>query len=613
MPRLVSLLILALFLALRAEAAGFARGADLGWLSLLESQGVSWRDSEGKPGEPLDILQAQGVDSVRLRVFVNPPASGYADGYPLGFCDKASVVAMARRAQARGLRVMIDFHYSDTWADPAHQTKPAAWNTHAFSQLLDDVSAHTRDVLQALVEAGVRPEWVQVGNEIGSGLLWPEGRYDQFPQLTQLVNRGYEAVKAVCPEARVIVHLASGDNSDTLTWWLDRFFANGGKCDAIGLSWYPYWSDSNHATSLPDLQASLRILLARYDRDLLLCEVGAPADNPVEGFNLVRRAIEAMQSLPAGRGLGVFYWEPEATRALTQGYALGACVGEGREARFTPVIGAFALLPPQGRLVNLSARALVLTGDNVLIAGFALGGTGEKRILVRGVGPTLASDFGLSTSLTRPVLALFDARSLSLFENEGWADSSVLRAAFDQVGAFRYTPGSSDAALLATLPVSRYTAQVFGAQARTGIALAELYDADSQPSTAWLSNLSARARVGTGNDVLIAGFSVTGGPVTVLLRAIGPGLNAYGLAGLAQPQLTLHDSTGAELLRVTAWQGEPGLAAASTRVGAFPVPATSADAMLLLTLHPGTYTAKISTMTSTPGVALAELYQLGAP
>jgi len=613
MFRLLSQLVLACVLTLPAQAAGFARGADLGWLSLLESQGVSWLDPDGNPGDPLSILQAQGVDSVRLRVFVNPPANGYAGAYPLGFCDKASVVAMARRVQARGLRLMIDFHYSDTWADPGNQAKPAAWASHSFSQLLDDVSAHTRDVLQALVDAGVRPEWVQVGNEISSGLLWPDGKYDQFPQLTQLVNRGYDAVKAVCPESRVIVHLASGDDRAALTWWLDRFFANGGKCDLIGLSWYPYWSDSNHAVRLPALQAALQALLSRYDRDLLLCEVGAPADNPVEGYNLLRRAIDTLQALPGGRGLGVFYWEPAATKALSKGYALGACVGDGLEARFTTALRAFSPLPSTGRLVNLSARALVLTGDDVLIAGFALSGTGEKRLLLRGVGPTLASDFGLSTALARPVLTLFDARSVSFLENAGWADSSDLRTAFDQVGAFRYAPGSSDAALLASLPVSRYTAQVSGAQAGTGIALAELYDADTGPAGSWLSNLSARAKVGTGNDALITGFSVTGAPVTVLLRAIGPGLNAYGLAGLSQPQLSLHDAAGVELLRVTAWQGEPGLSAAATQVGAFSVPASSADAMLLLTLFPGTYTAKISHPGTTPGVALAELYLVGTP
>jgi len=168
----------------------FAKGADIGWLSQMEATNFHFFDVDGTQKECLQLLKDRGINTVRLRVWVNPSSDNIN-----GHCSTAETVAMAVRAKNLGMRVMIDFHYSDSWADPSKQTKPAAWTNHSFPTLLNDVYNHTFDVLMALHVAGVTPEWVQIGNEIPSGILWPDGHTNNFSQLAQLLNKGYEATK----------------------------------------------------------------------------------------------------------------------------------------------------------------------------------------------------------------------------------------------------------------------------------------------------------------------------------------------------------------------------------------------------------------------------------
>lgn len=148
---------------------------------------------------------------------------------------------MGVRAKNMGMRIMIDFHYSDTWADPGKQTKPAAWANHSFVELQNDVYKHTYDVLTALKSVGVTPEWVQVGNEIPGGMLWPEGSTSNWGQLALLLNKGYEATKAVNKDIKVIVHVDKGNDNARFRWFFDKAKANNVKYDVIGLSYYPYW------------------------------------------------------------------------------------------------------------------------------------------------------------------------------------------------------------------------------------------------------------------------------------------------------------------------------------------------------------------------------------
>src|SRR5206468_9587293 len=148
------------------------------------------------------ILKDLGMNTIRLRVWVNPQA---------GWNNKSDVLAKAIRAKNAGMKLLIDFHYSDTWADPGHQSKPAAWNNYDLAALKTAVANHTTDVLTTLKNNGIVPEWVQVGNETNDGMLWPEGKASvNMNNFAQLVNAGYDAVKGVDNSIKVIVHLSNG-------------------------------------------------------------------------------------------------------------------------------------------------------------------------------------------------------------------------------------------------------------------------------------------------------------------------------------------------------------------------------------------------------------------
>ncbi|MGA2693981.1 MAG: hypothetical protein ABSF76_16580 [Opitutaceae bacterium] len=263
------------------------------------------------------------------------------------------------------------------------------------------------------------------------------------------------------------------------------------------------------------------------------------------------------------------------------------------------------------RIINLSSRATVGTGGNILIAGFVINGSGTKQILLRGVGPTL-SEFGVSQALQASSLALVSPSGATLDTNSAWGGGTTLAEAFVQVGAFSLPAKSADAALLLPLGASNYTAQLSGVAGGTGIGLAEIYDADTGTPTARLINISARASVGTGSNILIAGFVISGNtPETVLIRGVGPALTQFGVAGaLAKPQLALYDSGNNTLQANTGWGGGANLSQVFTQVGAFSLPAGSADSAILVTLPPGAYTAEVSGVNSSTGVALAEIYEV---
>ncbi|GEM_PF-2417324 len=278
-----------------------------------------------------------------------------------------------------------------------------------------------------------------------------------------------------------------------------------------------------------------------------------------------------------------------------------------------------------GRLINISCRATVGTEASILIAGFVIGGSTAETVLVRASGPAL-TPFGLTGVLPDPQLALYNANtggtSTLLETNEGWAGNSQIASAAASVGAFTWTSASShDSALLQALPPGGYTAQVAGQSGDTGVALVEVYDATTPgaftPTSAHLINLSARVQVGTGGGILIAGFVIGGSTAeTVLVRASGPALTPFGLAGvLPDPQLALYraNTDGSSTLLETneGWAGDSQIASAAASVGAFTwTSASSHDSALLATLPPGDYTAQISGQSGDTGVALVEVYEV---
>lgn len=265
---------------------------------------------------------------------------------------------------------------------------------------------------------------------------------------------------------------------------------------------------------------------------------------------------------------------------------------------------------PSSRLINLSFRGAVGTGANILIAGFVTSGTGSKNLLVRGAGPAL-TQFGVAGALANPQLAIFDSASTQLYSNSGWGGTSALTQAFAQVGAFAFQPTSADSALLESLPVGSYTAQLAGVGGTTGVGLIEVYDADTGAPLDRLINLSARGAVGTGANILIAGFVVSGSaPETVLLRGIGPSLSQFGVGGvLATTQLTLYSGNNVVAAN-SGWGGDPVVFAVSNEVHAFQLSSTtSADSALVYTLPPGAYTVQLSGVSGATGVGLIEIYE----
>ncbi len=292
------------------------RGADVSSLKKSEDLGGIYTYEDGTPGDALQILKDHGLNAIRLRVWVNP-----ADGYH----DKAELLVMARRAKALGIQVLVDFHYSDTWADPGKQFKPAAWEKLDFAGLKQALYDHTYDVCSSLVAQGTPPAMVQVGNEINNGLLWPDGKADNWDNLAALLKEGYRAVKDCSPSTQVMLHLAEGGKNDLARWWFDNAVQRGVPFDLIGVSYYPYW----HGT-LDDLRNNLNDITARYHKDVIVVETAFPFTSAEKDFqsNIINSQeisgypaseqgqlsflmdlLRVIGAVPGGRGLGFFYWE----------------------------------------------------------------------------------------------------------------------------------------------------------------------------------------------------------------------------------------------------------------------------------------------------------------
>lgn len=318
------MLLLGLGLSLHAHTSGkespletFWLGADISGTTDLEARGVQLRNAQGEPRENTALMRELGLNAVRLRVWVNPKD---------GLCAKDDVVRMAKRAMNWGMAVMIDFHYSDSWADPGQQNIPAQWKAMTYEQMCHALAHHTRDVLQAIKRAGVDVRWVQVGNETTNGFLWPVGRAQQnMKQYAGLTDAGYCAVKAVYPQAQVIVHLDSAFDPDRYDFIFDGLQKYKARFDMIGLSVYPYWDMKDNHThswqeSVAKATANINRLWTKYKKPMMVVETGAEAAKPVEGKQIITAIIDMARNHSGGHCQGVFYWAPEADRF----YKLGA-------------------------------------------------------------------------------------------------------------------------------------------------------------------------------------------------------------------------------------------------------------------------------------------------
>ena len=271
----------------------YAVGADISWLQWQEETGVKFSDG-GVEGDALDILRDNGFNYIRLRLFVNPKSElGYSqrDGY----CDLEHTLAMAKRIKEAGMMFLLDFHYSDNWADPQKQIMPQAWQTYSYDEVRDAVYEHTKEVLLALEAQGTMPKMVQVGNEVSNGMLWPYGSVrHSFEGLCGLLKEGVRAVREYAPDAEVMLHVALGGQAEESVRFFDAMDEYGVEYDIIGQSYYPEW----HGT-LEELEANTNALVLKYNKPLIVVEY---RDHYLD----IERIVS---SLPNGLGRGTFIWE----------------------------------------------------------------------------------------------------------------------------------------------------------------------------------------------------------------------------------------------------------------------------------------------------------------
>jgi beta-galactosidase len=282
--------------AAKSREATKMLGADISFLPQLEDRGMKFSDS-GKQKDAILILKDHGFNYIRLRIFNDPARdSGYSP--QKGFCDLAHTLQMAKRIKAANMKFLLDFHYSDYWADPGKQFKPAAWRNLSFEELKKALYDYTRKVMEELKKQGTEPDMVQVGNEINHGMVWPEGSISHPDSLAQLISAGIAAVKSVDPSEVIMLHIALGGQHDESAFFINQMLARSVHFDVIGFSYYPKW----HGT-LDDLRDNLTEIVRRYQKDVIVVEYSARKE---EVNNIVFE-------LPEGKGKGTCIWEPLST------------------------------------------------------------------------------------------------------------------------------------------------------------------------------------------------------------------------------------------------------------------------------------------------------------
>lgn len=315
MNRLFILALLILTLN-STKANALVRGADISWCTEMENDGVKFYNTNGRETDIFALMKEIGMSAIRLRVWVDPATIGYG-----AYSDKADVVEKAKRAHGNGLDIMVDFHYSDFFVDPGVQTTPALWKNMSLDELKTAVANHTADVLQALKDEGIEPRWVQVGNETNNGMLWPTGKIDwdksgteRYANYVALNNAGYDAVKSVFRNAKVILHIANAYNAGSWDgWFFKDITAAGAKFDIIGLSHYPdyeQWnSNVDDAVSNANAANSVATLGKLYNVPVMICETGYSTYDPERARTVMQDLLKRMEAIP--QCAGIFYWEPE--------------------------------------------------------------------------------------------------------------------------------------------------------------------------------------------------------------------------------------------------------------------------------------------------------------
>ncbi len=292
-----------------AQEEPYALGADISWIPQRESENVRYAHN-GQVKDPLAIFEEHGFNYIRLRLFVDPTATvpdQVCDGNwcpspysTWGYCGLESTIAMAKRVKASGMKLLLDFHYSDTWADPGKQYKPVSWYGLDFAQLTEKVRTYTKETLEKFKENGVLPDMVQIGNEVINGMIHPDGS-GNTANFARLVNAGIKGAKEAAPDIKIMMHTTSERNPNswftTLKRNLNQIEAGAAdKIDVIGLSYYPRWHGD-----LATLEGILKAISSNHDIKIAVVEY---ADKHREVNDLVF-------ALPPDKRFGTFVWEPE--------------------------------------------------------------------------------------------------------------------------------------------------------------------------------------------------------------------------------------------------------------------------------------------------------------
>ncbi len=306
-----------------ATAQDFLSGTDLSHLKFFEDRGKTYK-TNGVTGDAVAILKNQGINCARLRLFTSSAAQAQAD--PYNFTNNlAYTVPLAVRVKSAGMKFLLDYHFSDTWADPGHQAKPTAWTNLTYAQLQVQVQSYCSNSIAAFSAAGALPDYVQIGNETTGGLLWTDGQvggaYEnstQWSQLGTLMKAAIQGVKdASGPNApKFIVHIDRGGDWATTLWFFDHLNAQAVPYDIIGESYYPFWHGD-----LAALQNCLSNTAVRYNKPIVVAETGFPftGSTNLVGFtastngqvDYVIALAQIVKGLPGARGLGIFWWAAE--------------------------------------------------------------------------------------------------------------------------------------------------------------------------------------------------------------------------------------------------------------------------------------------------------------
>jgi arabinogalactan endo-1,4-beta-galactosidase len=309
---------LAAWPASEARADEYAIGADLSFLGQAEQRGTVFKENgQAKPG--LQIFRYHGYNWIRLRLFHTPTRLPNNLEY---------TIALAQDARKLGFRFLLNYHYSDTWADPGKQFLPKAWEGKSHEELVEAVFEYTRDTIATFRDAGVLPEMVQIGNEISAGMLWPDGKLpENWDNLAELLHAGIEGVEAgrgYAARPRIMIHIDKGGNLKATKWFFDKWHSYGIDYDVIGQSYYPWWHGS-----LEDLRENLAFMAREYKKDIMLVEVAynwrpteyknkpAPFPESPEGQRQFLDEVHRLVlSTPDNRGKGIFWWEPAVQGGL---------------------------------------------------------------------------------------------------------------------------------------------------------------------------------------------------------------------------------------------------------------------------------------------------------